>query len=162
MWVEMTAETLTIGALSKLTRLTPKALRYREGKAPLTPAGKETIDPCLYSYEHVARKLFLRRVGPDREIYLNDPASITVSEVLTEVQLPVGVNRLILSLRGYIGPRLFSRNANKASGWTRHSSEMLHIPELGPHVPPIQPSSPGKGETGRFGVQQTFPSRKGY
>jgi effector-binding domain-containing protein len=31
----------------------------------------------------------LHRNGPDREIYLNDPTNIPVSEVLTEVQLPV-------------------------------------------------------------------------
>ncbi|OPX65451.1 MAG: Bacterial transcription activator, effector binding domain [Methanomassiliicoccales archaeon PtaB.Bin134] len=31
----------------------------------------------------------LKRNGPDREIYLNDPTNLPVSEVLTEVQLPV-------------------------------------------------------------------------
>jgi MerR family copper efflux transcriptional regulator len=57
----MTAEFLTIGTLSKLTRLTPKALRYYEGKGLLVPTRKEITGFRLYCYEHVARGLLLQR-----------------------------------------------------------------------------------------------------
>ena len=59
----MTSELLTIGTLSKLTRLTPKALRYYEEKGLLVPLKREITGFRFYSYEHVARGLLLRRLS---------------------------------------------------------------------------------------------------
>lgn len=59
----MTAELLTIGTLSMLTRLTPKTLRYYEEKGLLVPTKKEITGYRIYSYEHVARGLLLNRLS---------------------------------------------------------------------------------------------------
>ncbi len=59
----MTAELLTIGTLSVLTRLTPKTLRYYEEKGLLVPAKKEITGYRIYSFEQVARGLLLNRLS---------------------------------------------------------------------------------------------------
>lgn len=60
---KMTNDLLTIGTLSKLTRLTPKALRYYEEKGLIAPTKKEITGFRLYGHEHVVRGLLLQRLS---------------------------------------------------------------------------------------------------
>jgi effector-binding domain-containing protein len=68
------------------------AVRTLEGGLVVSAIHKGPYDTVGEAWGRVlkfAQENGLKRNGPDREIYLNDPTNLPVSEVLTEVQLPV-------------------------------------------------------------------------